>query len=85
MVRACVRACVCMSHFYTLRVSSIFSVSRLLLKMKIDEITSDLFSVFLEMITGFKGNNNMMLVMELVVDFVMDFVKVKVVIKGVEK
>ena len=52
---------------------------------KLDEITSDLYSVFLEMVTGSKGNNNMMLVMEWVVDFVMDFVMVKVVIKGVEE
>ena len=42
-------------------------------------------SNFLEMVTGSKGNNNMMLVMEWVVDFVMDFVMVKVVIKGVEE
>ncbi len=35
-----------MWHFYTLSVSRIFSVSRLLLKMKIDKITSDLYSVF---------------------------------------
>ena len=40
---------------------------------------------FLEMVTGSKGNTNMMLVMEWVVDFVMDFVMVKVVIKGVEE
>ena len=42
-------------------------------------------SNFLEMVTGSKGNKNMMLVMEWVVDFVMDFVMVKVVIKGVEE
>ena len=37
------------------------------------------------MVTGSKGNNNMMLVIEWVVNFVMDFVMVKVVIKGVEE
>ena len=42
-------------------------------------------SNFLEMVTGSKGNTNMMLVVEWVVDFVMDFVMAKVVIKGVEE
>ncbi len=37
------------------------------------------------MVTGSKGNTNMMLVMEWVVDFMMDFVMTKVVIKGVEE
>ena len=37
------------------------------------------------MVTGSKGNTNMMLVMEGVVDFMMDFVMTKVVIKGVEE
>ena len=37
------------------------------------------------MVTGSKGNTNMMLVMEWVVGFVMDFVMTKVVIRGVEE
>ena len=42
-------------------------------------------SNFLEMVTGSKGNTNMMLVMGWVVGFVMDFDMTKVVIKGVEE
>ena len=41
--------------------------------------------IYLEMVTGPKGNTNMMLVMEWVVDFVMDFVMTKVVIREVEE
>ena len=40
---------------------------------------------FLEMVTGSKGNTNVMLVMGWVVGFVMGFVMTKVVIKGVEE
>ena len=42
-------------------------------------------SNFLEMVTGSKGNTNMMLVMGWVVGFMMDFDMTKVVIRGVEE